>query len=486
MRILLVKPQAHLKTVLGLQRFQCLEPLEFGYLAAAVPAEHEIRVLDLRLYRFAESAFERELARFRPDLVGFTAYSHESGRMKRLAGTVRRSLPKTRIVVGGHHATVAPADCNIPDIDYIVRGEGCAPFGALVAALAKGDEPEGVANLLFAGDRFDEAASKIWPRYPDPRTIPIPRRDLWDSRSYYCVWVCENPRDWQVLFPRVAMARTSYGCKMTCSFCIVPFLSGTTHMPRLADVVAEDISRIGVDHVYFADDENFIDEQFGFELADAIEKRGIKKRYFAWARATTILRYPDLMRRWKEIGLDGVFVGFEFTTNQELKAVHKGGTVSHNERAHETLRRLGIACHAAFMVRPEYGYPEFQRLRDYVNAMPPVQCSFTVCTPSPGTADYEAARPSFWAGDAYDLHDCMHPLTPTTLPLREFSELFARQVREASRRNPLRVERHPIRPWELARAITAERRYDQAFRELYRDFPRELWDWPGNRAALSA
>jgi hypothetical protein len=35
--------------------------------------------------------------------------------------------------------------------------------------------------------------------------------------------------------------------------------------------------------------------------------------------------------------------------------VRKGGTVSHNERAHETLRRLGIACHAAFMVRPEYG-----------------------------------------------------------------------------------------------------------------------------------
>ncbi|HCB13497.1 MAG TPA: hypothetical protein DEP36_08030, partial [Gammaproteobacteria bacterium] len=61
MRILLVKPQAHLQTVLGLQRFQCLEPLEFGYLAAAIPREHEIRVLDLRLYRLADSAFEREL-----------------------------------------------------------------------------------------------------------------------------------------------------------------------------------------------------------------------------------------------------------------------------------------------------------------------------------------------------------------------------------------------------------------------------------------
>ena len=44
MRILLVKPPPHLKTVLGLQRFQRLEPLEFGYLAAALPTEHEVRV----------------------------------------------------------------------------------------------------------------------------------------------------------------------------------------------------------------------------------------------------------------------------------------------------------------------------------------------------------------------------------------------------------------------------------------------------------
>jgi hypothetical protein len=160
------------------------------------------------------------------------------------------------------------------------------------------------------------------------------------------------------------------------------------------------------------------------------------KRELAWTRATTVLHSPELLRRWREIGLDGVFVGFEFATNQELKAARKGGTVAHNERAHETLRQLGIACHAAFMIRPEYGHAEFQRLRDYVNAMPPAQCSFTVCTPSPGTADYAAARPGFWCGDAYELHDCMHPLTPTALPLRDFGALFARQIAEAGQRHP--------------------------------------------------
>lgn len=486
MRILLVKPKAHLPTILGVQRFQRLEPLEFGYLAAVVPDGHEVRVLDLRLHRFADRAFRRTLTQFRPDLVGFTAYSHESAGMKRLAAETRRLLPRARIVLGGHHATVAPADCNIPQLDYIVRGEGCTPFRALVRALIEGDEPEGIPDVLLTGERFDETAAAVWPQYPDPETLPLPRRDLWDHSAYYCVWVCENPRNWQPLFPRVAMARTSYGCKMNCSFCIVPFLCGGAHRPRPAEAVVDDLANIQQDHVYLSDDENFIDEAFGYELAEAIERRGVKKRYFAWARATTVLHSPDLLRRWRQIGLDGVFVGFEFSNNDELKAVRKGGTVAHNERAHQTLREMGIACHAGFMVRAEYGHAEFQRLRDYVDAMPPAQCSFTVCTPSPGTTDYEAARPSFWAGDAYGLHDCMHPLTPTALPLRAFGELFARQLGAAARRNPLRVERHPIRPWELARVIMAEKRYARAFRKLYRDFPRELWDWPGGTASYTA
>ncbi len=476
MRILLVKPKARLASILGLQAFQMLEPLELAYLAAVVPSVHEVRILDLRLRRFADAAFRRELARFRPDLVGITGYTHESSRVKGLAATVRAALPQAFVVVGGHHATVAPKDYDLPQIDCIVRGAGCGPFAAIVEHVARGERPRGIPNVLLTGADFDADATEEWPRFPDPATLPFPRRDLYDGSCYRSVWVTETPRSWETIFPPVAMVRTSFGCRMKCSFCIVPFLCGGKHMPRPADVVAEEIARLPEGHVYFADDENFIDEGFAFELADALAARGVKKRYFAWTRSTTVNRCPELFRRWRDLGLDGAFLGFEFPTDEQLKRAKKGASVADNERAHQTLRSMGIAVHAAFMVTPDCDEADFALLADYVRAMPPAQCSVTVCTPSPGTPSYGEIERDIWVENPHDLHDCMHPLTPTKLPLRRFCELFAAQARLGESKTPLRTAQRPLPPKDIVRVVLASRRYHRAFRAMYRDYPRELWD----------
>ena len=259
-RILLVKPRAQLPTILGLQRFTMLEPLELGYLAASVPPEHEVRVVDLRLARSPGRAFRRALRGFLPDLVGITGYSHEASTVKRLARAARLELPGARVVVGGHHATVAPEDYATEGIDAVVRGEGCVPFAAIVARLAAGEGLSGIPNVVIPRDGVNGDAASGWPRFPDPATLPIPRRDLWDARAYTSVWVCEDPARWHALFPPVAMVRSSFGCKMKCSFCVVPYLSGGCHLPRPVEAVVEEIAGLEAGHVYFCDDENFIDE----------------------------------------------------------------------------------------------------------------------------------------------------------------------------------------------------------------------------------
>ena len=479
MRILLVKPKPRLGTILGLQRFQMLEPLELGYLAAALPAGHDVRVLDLRRARRAEPAFLGALARYRPDLIGFTGYTHEASAVKHLARVARAAAATVRIVVGGHHATMLPGDFHTPDIDYVVRGAGCAAFRALVESLERGEEPVGVPGLLRTGDGWDTQAATARPEVPDPASLPAPRRDLWDHRAYYATWLCAQPADWQRIWTPVAMVRTSFGCRMRCSFCVVPHIYDGRHLPRPVGAVVDEIAALPVDHVYFADDENFIDADFSRALADALAERGVRKRYFAWARSTTITRFPDVLRRWRAIGLDAVFVGFEYASDDELRHARKGATLAVNEEAHAVLAALGIALHAAFMIHPEYSRADFARLADYVAGMPPAEFSFTVCTPSPGTPDYDAMRSRMWVDHPYDFHDCAHPLVPTALPLREFADRVAGQLAAGERKNPLKTARRMVRPGEIVRAQLAMAGYRRSYRTMYRDYPRPLWAAPG-------
>ncbi len=476
-KILLVKPHPRLATVLGLQQFMLLEPLEFGYLAAAVP-EHEVRVLDLRLHRNPLRVFDKTLTAFKPDIVGLTAYSHEANALKYLALKARQQLPNAIIVAGGHHATSVPTDLNIPQIDAIVRGDGCDPFRTLVEAVSEGEELVGIESVLIPGPDFDFEAAAGWPHPCDPALIPRPRRDLWDRRSYYSIWPAEQLPRFGRVFPDVAMVRTSWGCRMKCSFCVVPFLSQQRHRPRPVESVVDELESLEQDYVYFCDDENFINRQFAWELAEAIEARGIKKRYFAWTRATTVNRDTELLKKWHDIGLDSVFIGFEFINDEELKASSKGCTVAANERALDNLRAMGVVVHAAFMIRSDYTADDFEKLRGYVNAMPPSQCSFTVFTPIPGTADYAEYEKQFIvdSSSAYDLHDCMHPLLKMSIPLREYSRHFATQVIEGIQKTPLRVNRHLAPPADMFRVWRAERNYCKGYRNLYRDYPSEMWD----------
>ncbi|MCX7896062.1 MAG: cobalamin-dependent protein [Thermoanaerobaculum sp.] len=476
LRVLLVKPPAALATIRGLERFQRLEPLELSYLAGAVPAQHSVRGLDLRLYRKPWKAFQRELKAFQPHLVGITAFSHEYRHALQLAICSKAVLPGVTVVVGGHHATASPESFNAPEaVDWVVRGEGCGPFGQLVEALAEGERPDPSPGLIPTGEEFARWAQHPAPPFPSARQLPRPRHDLWDLSHYRIVWTHENPRAFAPLWRRVAMVRSSFGCRMHCTFCPVPTLFSGKHWPRDPEDVAEEIATLPVDCVYFSDDENFLDRQFSLALVQALAKKGVRKRYFAWVRSTTVLKNPEVLEAFREVGLDCVFVGFEFTSDAELRAVKKGATVSHNLRAHEFLRRLGVAVHGAFMALPSFSHEDFDRLEAYLKEMPPAETSFTVCCPSPGTCDWDRQRPFFWVQDPFVVYDCMHPLTPTTLPLSEFARRFARLHDVASPRHPLRQVRVPLHPGHVLRVEWAHRRYTASLRHMPSNLAKAGW-----------
>ncbi len=94
MRILLVKPKPRLGPIVALHRFQFLEPIELGYLAASVPPPHDVRVLDLRLARFPLAAF-RSWAYTGVDPADQLLMGPALAMPARFHGVVRRALAQT-------------------------------------------------------------------------------------------------------------------------------------------------------------------------------------------------------------------------------------------------------------------------------------------------------------------------------------------------------------------------------------------------------
>ena len=170
MKILLVKPPLN-RNLLAPNHD---EPLELEYLGAAV-SDHDVRILDMRF----DGRLDRALSGFRPDLVGITAYTCDYNVAISVLEEVKKFDPRIKTAVGGHHATVLPADFARPFVDVVFLGAADDSFREFVARSESGRPVEEVPNLAFVREgslRFtDQGVCRAEPR-PSPvsRQAPDP------------------------------------------------------------------------------------------------------------------------------------------------------------------------------------------------------------------------------------------------------------------------------------------------------------------------
>jgi radical SAM superfamily enzyme YgiQ (UPF0313 family) len=183
-RLLLIQPYL---SVTDYHHSWTLEPLGLAslatYLKAAEGAAVEVKILDLYALGYQdrrpsgdllvvglsdEATIQRLVGDYDPDLIGiscpFTAYAEDA---LELAALIKRRRPRTPVVLGGAHATLAAAEIlrRHPSVDLIVRGEGEVTLLELVRAMAGGDpDLARTAGLSF--------------RLPDGRVVATPDRAL--------------------------------------------------------------------------------------------------------------------------------------------------------------------------------------------------------------------------------------------------------------------------------------------------------------------
>jgi radical SAM superfamily enzyme YgiQ (UPF0313 family) len=310
-------------------------------------------------------------------------------------------------MVGGHHATVHPSSFDIPEIDLIVMGEGCTAITEIISGWGKWEGIRGLAYFC-GGERVYNP-----PRpHPPLDDLPLPRRDLVDRyfKHYHYGWE-----------EGAALVRTSLGCPFRCSFCALWSITGGKYIARSIDSVTKEIKELRAKVLFFADDENTIDYKRMMSLANAIKKAGIKKKYYLWSRADTIISHPDLFRAWKEIGLTSVLVGLEAIDQERLNKFNKGLPLETQEKALGILKGLGLMIEPHFIITPDYQKEDFENLGRYIRGNKLWKSSIQTLTPLPGTLLWDQYRDKLVTRQ-WEFWDLAHLVIEPVLPIRLFYE----------------------------------------------------------------
>jgi len=408
MKILLIKPPLN-RNIFAPSRG---EPLELEYLAAAVP-DHSVEILDMRI----DHNLQAKLEKFRPRLVGVTAYTCDVPVAQEVIREVKKFDSSIVTAVGGNHATFLPVDFAEPSVDAVFLGMADITFRDFVSRLEEGKDVSEVHNLaLVRNGKLDFTEPESFE--VDLDRIPFPARHLTAKyRGKY--------RD--LTWSRTAQVLSSRGCPFRCTFCSCWKIMDGKYFTRSPESVVEELASLGedIDSVQFADDNTLHNVERAMRLARLIKERKIRKKLSMYARADTIVKHPDLIEALKEAGLVYLTVGVESFREEELSELNKRTSVEMNNEAIRILRRLGIGNAANFIVNPDYEEADFQALFRYVCESELLQPIFTVLTPLPGTDLYQNTYDRLAIKD-YAYFDFVHSVLPTRLSRKDFYEQFMR------------------------------------------------------------
>ncbi|GHJ36485.1 hopanoid C-3 methylase HpnR [Streptomyces sp. TS71-3] len=400
MRLLLVHPSALMYSEIFLR----LEPLGLERVAgAARAAGHEVRVIDLQVFRHRDLV--KEMASFRPEALGISLnYLANIPEAIDIARETERMLPDCFVFFGGHSVSfVAEEVLKQAEgaLDAVVRGEGETAVVPLLEAVRDGGLQD-VPGIVTPEGRGP--APKMLHSIDEPR----PARDLMRRRKSYFIGELDP----------CASIEFTRGCPWDCSFCSAWTFYGRSYRKASAEAAAEELAGIREPNVFIVDDVAFIRPEHGNAIAAEIERRRVRKRYYLETRSDVLLRNTEVFERWTRLGLRYMFLGMEAIDAEGLDLYRKRVNPDQNFEALEVARKLGINVAINLIVDPAWDEARFKVVRDFAMSVPEI-VHLTVMTPYPGTEIWHTESRRLTTRD-YRLFDIQHAVVPTTLPLDEF------------------------------------------------------------------
>lgn len=366
MRVIFIKPN-----MIAGSPGDSMEPLVFAILSSLTPPDVERCLYDERVEDIPCGAAA--------DLVALTVDTFSAKRSYQIATEFRRR--GISVVLGGFHPSLCP------------------------------DEASEYADAVVIGDAED-----TWPqiiadaRNGDLQPVYRSRNDQFASVS----------PDWSVFrnkrYAPVRLIEAHRGCRYACDFCSIRAMYPRGGRRRPLEYVLRDVDGSGGKHLFFTDDNLFIEPSYFETFLRELATRG--KRWSCQISAD-VTRRPELVSAMARAGCVSVTVGFESLDRDNLEQMNKSWMKDDFHHVVSLFREYGIMVYGTFILGYDHDTDMvFNRTLEFALRTRLFLANFNPLMPTPGTPLYgrleSEGRLSFdrwWLHEDYRWGDCVfHPL----------------------------------------------------------------------------
>ena len=315
----------------------------------------------------------------KPYIFGFSVLTAAFKNALEVSKELKHIYPDSIILFGGIHPTAMPDEVLSYDhVDCVIRGEGERALIEFYRCVKEGRDYTHIDNLSYRenGQAVHNSRHFImddldsYPRFP---------YHLFDPKKYDLGFVL-----------------SSRGCPYQCVFCSNRVTTGRKYRFRSADAVVEELEMLyrkyGKKYILFLDDNLLVSKERIYGLIDAIKKKDLHKKMSFNFQARGDNVNQELLHDLYDAGFRSIFFGMETASEEVMKIVKKGETVSQCVDAVKMAKKAGFHVSATFI----YGLPG----ETHANRMEAVRLSrelnidmvrYNNATPYPGTELYEIA-----------------------------------------------------------------------------------------------
>jgi len=384
---------------------------------------YRVMVTDLSL---GWERLERSLS-LQPKVAGVSVLFGLIRQAQRVVEIIKRRSD-CKVILGGYYPTFMPFHSlrTIPDVDFVVLGEGELPALRLMNFLSsKEKELEKIDGIAY---RQDDGQLKIQYSHSqlDLRNLPPLDLTLLDLNEY--------PRKEG---RRVFTVSCSRGCNRGCSFCSqFRFWGGNVRFKppaTIIETIAQARHLYGVDYIRLLDDNFLLSSDIWQPISQYLEETHVP-----WeCQASEELVTPEILRTLKERGLDRWFTGLETASSRMQRVLNKNINLNHAREMISLARKLGIRTKVSFQIGiPGETKQDIEETIKFASTLEVDDIALFLTTPFPGTRIEMIARKQGLLSENVGLD--LDPSTPsmgtgflTKEEVAEEAERFIERVKKA-------------------------------------------------------